>query len=42
MDEFLRKSITGHVLIRDKASGEVLVDKMNAINYEGGICQVSI
>lgn len=26
--------ITGHVLIRDAATGEVLVDKFNAINYE--------
>jgi hypothetical protein len=26
--------ISGHVLIRDYATGEILVDKMNAINYE--------
>ena len=26
--------ISGHVLIRDYRTGEVLVDKMNAINYE--------
>jgi hypothetical protein len=26
--------IRGHVLIRDYATGEILVDKMNAINYE--------
>ena len=26
--------LQGHVLIRDKDTGEVLVDKMNAINYE--------
>ena len=26
--------ITGHVLIRDAHTGEVLVDKMNAINFE--------
>jgi len=34
MKDILQKSITGHVLIRDKESGEILVDKMNAINYE--------
>lgn len=27
-------NITGHVLIRDHSTGEVLVDKFNAINYE--------
>jgi hypothetical protein len=26
--------ITGHVLIKDAVTGEVLVDKLNAINYE--------
>ena len=26
--------ITGHVLIKDAVTGEVLVDKFNAINYE--------
>jgi len=34
MQEKIEKSVTGHVLIRDKISGEILVDKMNAINYE--------
>ena len=34
MKDILRKSITGHVLIRDIDSGTVLVDKFNAINYE--------
>ena len=28
------EKITGHVLIRDIATGEILVDKLNAINYE--------
>lgn len=26
--------VTGHVMIRDYQTGEILVDKMNAINYE--------
>ena len=30
----LNPRIVGHVLIRDKISGEVLVDKHNAINFE--------
>lgn len=34
MIENITKSIIGHVLIRDKISKEVLVDKYNAINYE--------
>jgi hypothetical protein len=34
MNELLKKYITGHVLIRDIDSGEILVDKNNAINYE--------
>lgn len=29
-----KQHITGHVLIKDVATGEVLVDKYNAINYE--------
>lgn len=34
MKENLKKSITGHVLIRDLVTNEILVDKYNAINYE--------
>ena len=34
MQDKLIKSITGHVLIQDINSREILVDKMNAINYE--------
>jgi hypothetical protein len=34
MQDVLNKSITGHVLIKDKVTQEILVDKFNAINYE--------
>lgn len=34
MKDVLNKSITGHVLIKDKETQTVLVDKFNAINYE--------
>jgi hypothetical protein len=34
MEDRSNHKITGHVLIRDPDSGEVLVDKFNAINYE--------
>lgn len=34
MVEKSAERITGHVLIRDTLTGEILVDKMNAINYE--------
>lgn len=34
MIDEIKKSITGHVLITDKITQEVLVDKFNAINYE--------
>lgn len=34
MREILGKYITGHVLIKDIDSNEILIDKMNAINYE--------
>ena len=34
MKEDIKKYINGHVLIRDKNTREVLVDKNNAINYE--------
>jgi hypothetical protein len=30
----IKHHITGHVLIKDSVTGEILVDKMNAINYE--------
>lgn len=34
MIDTIKKSIIGHVLITDKDTKEVLVDKFNAINYE--------
>lgn len=34
MEENLRNFIKGHVLIKDVETGEVLVNKYNAINYE--------
>jgi hypothetical protein len=34
MLDAIQKSITGHVLIRDKDTHEVIIDKYNAINYE--------
>ena len=34
MIEKLNNKVAGHVLIRDKNTGEVLVDKMNAIHFE--------
>ena len=34
MTTTVQNKISGHVLIRDASTGEVLVDKMNAINYE--------
>ena len=34
MVEHVRSNMKGHVLIRDKSSGEVLLDKDNAINFE--------
>ena len=33
-DENAKQWIQGHVLIRDKVTGEVFVSKMNSINYE--------
>jgi len=34
MFDNIRERVKGHVLIRDKDTGEVLVDKANAINFE--------
>lgn len=34
MKETLKHFVKGHILIRDAVTGEVLVDKNNAINYE--------
>ena len=34
MKETIGKSVKGHVIIRDVLTGEILVDKNNAINYE--------
>lgn len=34
MDERITSFVKGHVLIKDIVTGEVLVDKWNAINYE--------
>lgn len=34
MEENVGKSVEGHVIIRDVLTGEILVDKKNAINYE--------
>jgi hypothetical protein len=34
METAHKQHITGHVLIKDAVSGEILVDKFNAINYE--------
>ena len=34
MNEKLSSKFQGHVLIKDKDTGEVLIDKMNAINFE--------
>lgn len=34
MQEFIGPRITGHVLIRDGVTGEVLVDKHNHVHYE--------
>jgi hypothetical protein len=34
MFEQITEKVKGHVLIRDKVSGEILLDRMNAINFE--------
>ena len=34
MEENVGKSVEGHVIIRDLLTGEILVNKKNAINYE--------
>ena len=34
MKDVIKEKITGHVLITDLTTGEVLVDKYNAINFE--------
>lgn len=34
MEENVGKSVEGHVIIRDVLTGEILVNKKNAINYE--------
>jgi hypothetical protein len=34
MQEHTRNMITGHVLIRDSITKEVIIDKMNSINFE--------
>lgn len=34
MQDDVKEHIKGHLLIRDKITGEVIIDKMNAINFE--------